>query len=188
MPTVVAPPAHGARVRSRHSERVTQPITIREATDADLAPAADICVAAYDAAGQLEPGSPYVADLRATAARARDGILLIAEREGRIVGTATICPPGSAFREVARDGEVEFRFLAVDPQAQGTGVAAALIRAVEQHARDTGCSRLAICVRDTNTGAAAMYERMGFQREPSRDWTPRAGIDLLALTRGVPDA
>lgn len=159
---------------------------VRLATADDLVAAADICVAAYGAAGQLEPGSPYVADLRATAARAREGILLVAERDGVVVGTATICPPGSPFREIGRDSEVEFRFLAVAPEAQGTGVAAALIAAVEDHARATGADRLAICVRDTNTGAAAMYERMAFAREPQRDWSPRPGVDLLALTRPVP--
>lgn len=164
---------------------MTASLTIRPAHDGDLDRAADICVAAYDAAGQLEPGSPYVIDLRATGERARDGILLVAERDGALVGTATICPPGSTFREIGEDGEVEFRFLAVAPEAQGTGVASALIAAIEQHARDTGAVRLAICVRDTNTGAAAMYERMGFVREPHRDWSPRPGIDLLALSRPV---
>ena len=158
-------------------------IRVRPAGDEDLERAADICVAAYDAAGQLEPGSPYVIDLRATAERARDGILLVADRGGVVVGTATICPPGSAFREIGTDDEVEFRFLAVAPEAQGTGVATALIAAIEQHARDTDAVRLAICVRDTNTGAAAMYERMGFTRVPHRDWSPRAGVDLLALER-----
>lgn len=164
---------------------MTGSLIIRSARDEDLERAGDICVDAYDAAGQLEPASPYVHDLRATAARARDGILLVAERAGEIVGTATICTPGSAFREIGREDEVEFRFLAVAPEAQGTGVAAALIEAIEQHARETRAVRLAICVRDTNTGAAAMYERMGFVREPHRDWSPRPGVDLLALSRPV---
>jgi ribosomal protein S18 acetylase RimI-like enzyme len=62
----------------------------------------------------------------------------------------------------------------------------ALVAACEQHARETGAAALAICVRDTNTSAAAMYERMGFRRIPERDWTPRPGVDLLALTRPVP--
>jgi len=162
-------------------------VDIRRARAEDLERAADICVAAYAAAGQLEPGSPYVADLRATGERARDGILLVAERDGVIVGTATICPPGSAFREIGADGEVEFRFLAVAPEAQGAGIATALIAAIEQHARDTEAVRLAICVRDTNTGAAAMYERMGFTRVPHRDWSPRPGVDLLALERPLRD-
>lgn len=164
---------------------MTPPTTVRPATDADLDVIGEICVAAYDAAGQLEPGSPYAETLRDSPARKADGLLLVAERNGRVIGTTTICPPGSQFREIGREGEVEFRFLAVAPHAWGTGVAALLVAACDEHARRTGAGALAICVRDTNTDAAAMYERMGFSRIPDRDWTPRAGVDLLALTRPV---
>lgn len=162
---------------------MTMPVTVRRASPSDLGVAADICVAAYDAAGQLEPGSPYVETLRDTPGRMAEAILLVAERDGAVVGTVTICPIGSPFAEIGSDGEVEFRFLAVDPSAQGTGVGSALVAAVEEHARETGARSLAICVRDTNTDAAAMYERMGFTRVPHRDWSPRAGVDLLALER-----
>ena len=158
-------------------------VLIRPARADDLDVAADICVAAYDSAGQLEPGSPYVETLRDTPGRMAEAILLVAERDGVVVGTVTICPIGSPFAEIASEGEVEFRFLAVAPSAQGRGVGSALIAAVEQHARSTGAHSLAICVRDTNTEAAAMYARMGFRRVPHRDWTPRPGVDLLALER-----
>lgn len=160
-------------------------VTIRVAEADDLAELGRICVTAYDRSGQLEPGSPYVETLLDTATRAADSRLLVAEREGRIVGTVTICLPGSSSAEIGGADEVEFRFLAVDPPAWGTGVARALVAACEQHARDSGARALAICVRDINVGAAAMYERMGFTREPDRDWSPRPGIDLLALTRPV---
>ena len=163
-------------------------LLIRAATPADLDRAADICVAAYDAAGQLEPGSPYVHTLRDTRGRLAEAILLVAERDGTVVGTVTICPTGSPYAEIGTDEEVEFRFLAVDPAQQGTGVGTALIEVVDEHARALGAARLAICVRDTNTGAAAMYERMGFVRAPHRDWTPRAGVDLLALERTVDES
>lgn len=162
------------------------PLVIRVATESDHAAAGEICVAAYDAAGQLEPGSPYVATLMDTASRAADGILLVAQRDDVVVGTVTICPTGSTFHEIGEPDEVEFRFLAVDPSAWRTGVADALVQACEEHARRAGCRALAICVRDINVGAAVMYERMGFRRVPERDWTPRAGVDLLALTRPVP--
>lgn len=170
------------------SAPVPSAILIRPAAESDLDVVGEICVAAYDAAGQLEPGSPYAATLRDTSGRMADGVLLVAERDGVVVGTTTITPPGSAFREIGRDDEVEFRFLAVAPAAWRTGVADALVSACEQHAQATGARALAICVRDTNTSAAAMYERMGFTRVPERDWTPRPGVDLLALTRAVPAA
>jgi GNAT superfamily N-acetyltransferase len=160
-------------------------LVVRPAHDGDLDVAGRICVAAYDAAGQLEPGSPYVDTLQDTRSRTVDSILLVAERGGRVIGTVTICSPGSASREIGRDDEVEFRFLAVDPDAWGSGVARALVAACDEHARSVGARALAICVRDTNAGAAAMYERMGFERIPDRDWSPRPGVDLLALTRPV---
>lgn len=161
-------------------------ITVRRATPADHGRIADICVTAYDAAGQLEPRSPYTVTLRDAASRDATGILLVAEQDGDVVGTTTICPTGTEFSEIGREGELEFRFLAVDPAKWCNGIADALVAACEDHARAIGASALAICVRDTNTGAAAMYERRGFTRVPDRDWTPRPGVDLLALTRPVP--
>jgi GNAT superfamily N-acetyltransferase len=158
---------------------------IRRAGPDDLDEAGRICVAAYDRAGQLEPGSPYVETLLDTPTRAMDSLLLVAERDGRIVGTVTICVPGSASAEIGRPDEVEFRFLAVDPPHWGTGVAGALVGACEAYAYEVGARALAICVRDNNAGAAAMYRAMGFERVPDRDWTPRPGVDLLALTRPV---
>jgi hypothetical protein len=29
--------------------------------------------------------------------------------------------------------------------------------------------------------AHRLYERLGFRRDPARDWTPRPGIDLLGF-------
>jgi ribosomal protein S18 acetylase RimI-like enzyme len=164
---------------------VPSDLVIRPATDDDLDRVGDICLAAYDAAGQLEPGSPYAQTLLDARSRAAAGVVLVAERDGTVVGTTTICPPGSEFAEIGGPDELEFRFLAVDPAAWRTGVADALVAACEEQARSTGATALAICVRDTNTGAAAMYERMGFTRVPARDWSPRAGVDLLALTRPI---
>ena len=75
--------------------------------------------------------------------------LLVAERDGIVVGTTTITPPGSEFREIGLDDEVEFRFLAVAPEAWRTGVGDALVAACEQHARETGATALAICAHNS---------------------------------------
>lgn len=158
---------------------------VRPARVDELATVGDLCVLAYTAAGQLEPGSPYASTLRDAESRAADSIVLVAERGGRIVGSTTICPFGTSQAEVGGPDEVEFRFLAVLPSEWRTGVADALVAACEEHAREVGAQALAICVRDTNTEARAMYERRGFIRRPDRDWTPRPGVALLALTRPV---
>ena len=162
-------------------------ITVRPATSADLAEAGRICVTAYDAAGQLDDGphQGYGTVLADTASRMEDAHLLVAERDGAIVGTVTICPLGSAVAEIGREGEVEFRFLAVDPAAWRTGVADALIEACDEHARATGAHALTISVRDINHGARALYEKRGFVRVPERDWSPVPTVDLYVLTRPV---
>ena len=102
-----------------------------------------------------------------------------------VVGTVTICPPASPFREIGRDGEVEFRFLAVAPEAWGHGVGNALVVACEDHARAIGSNRLVICVRDINAAAMTLYERQGFQRLPERDWHPVPEVALLAFEKNL---
>lgn len=165
-------------------------LVVRPATPDDLQEAGRIAVAAYETAGQLDDGphQGYGMVLADTASRMRDAMLLVAERDGRIVGTVTICPPGSPVAEIGRDGEVEFRFLAVDPVAWRTGVADALIEACDEHARQQGAHSLAISVRDINHGARALYEKRGFTRVPDRDWSPVPNVDLYVLTRAVRSA
>lgn len=160
---------------------------VRPATEDDLAEAGRICVAAYDSARQLDDGphAGYATVLADTRARWIDALLLVAERDGTVVGSVTICPRGSSVAEIGREGEVEFRFLAVDPAAWRTGVADALIDACDAHARATGARALAISVRDTNTGARALYEKRGFARQADRDWSPVPNVDLFVLTRAV---
>ncbi len=116
-----------------------------------------ICVEAYQEPAQLEDGPKggYGLVLADAAARYRDALVLVAVRNDEVVGTVTITPEGSPFREIGQDGEVEFRFLAVAPSAWGGGVGTALIEACLAHAREVGSHRIAICVRDTNVGAMA---------------------------------
>ncbi|MDA2988196.1 MAG: GNAT family N-acetyltransferase [Actinomycetota bacterium] len=158
-------------------------ISVRPAQEEDLEIVGQICVQAYQAAEQLEdgPDGRYGQVLADTSARHREALILVAERDGQVVGTVTITPEGSPFREIGQDGEVEFRFLAVAPSAWGSGVGTALIDACLAHARDVGSHRMAICVRDNNAGAMAMYRKHGFTRQPERDWQPVPGVTLLAL-------
>lgn len=146
-----------------------------------------ICVEAYQRAGQLEDGPKggYGLVLADAAARYRDALVLVAVRNDEVVGTVTITPEGSPFREIGQDGEVEFRFLAVAPSAWGGGVGTALIEACFAHAREVGSHRISICVRDTNVGAMAAYRKHGFTRLPERDWQPVPEVTLLALHKAL---
>ena len=81
----------------------------------------------------------------------------------------------------ARPDEAEFRMLAVDPAAQGRGVALALMQRIMDESRARGYSAL-VCSTETSMRAAQhIYERVGFVSDPARDWSPVAGVDLIAF-------
>ena len=160
---------------------------VRPATHDDLDVVGRLCVDAYIEAGQLDDDSShgYSRVLSDARARFRDAVLLVAARGDDVVGTVTICPPGSPFREIAGEGEMEFRFLAVAPAAWGGGVGVALVECCRAYARDAGVAQLVIGVRDTNVSAMALYERCGFTRTPTRDFEPVPGVRLLGFRRPV---
>ncbi|MER7588187.1 mycothiol synthase [Micromonospora sp. NPDC127501] len=90
------------------------------------------------------------------------GFLLAEETEtGRLLGfhwTKVHERPGSA-----RIGEVYV--LGVEPTAHGGGLGRALTTAGLAHLRDKrGLDRVMLFVDDSNTGAVALYERLGFAR------------------------
>lgn len=139
-------------------------------------------MSAYVAGGHLTSGDPYEATLRDVAGRDRGGTVLVALRTGALVGTATSCNPGSPCSEIARPGEAEFRFLAVAPQAWGTGVGEALVTFLHERARSEGASAMVICVMAMNHAGHRFYTRLGYQRLPERDWSPSPHVQLQAYT------
>jgi len=101
---------------------------VRPLVPGEEAEVARLTVAAYTAEGLLIPGDPYATQLADVESRVRGAEVWVAELDGRIVGTVTWCPPGSAYREVSTaDDQAEFRMLAVDPSVQRRGVARALV-------------------------------------------------------------
>jgi ribosomal protein S18 acetylase RimI-like enzyme len=155
---------------------------LRRATEADLAEAGEVTVAAYSAF-TLGPDDPYVDRLRDTGTRDREAELWVATpADGdAILGCVTLCPPGSPWRELAGDGEGEFRMLAVAPHARGRGVGEALARLCLDRFRDEGCHAVVISSLPQMADAHRLYTRLGFRRLPDRDWTPVPGVDLIAF-------
>ena len=157
------------------------PVAIRPADRSELGTVGRLTLAAYVANGYLVEDDFYAAHLLDAAARAADGELFVAEVEGSVVGTVTFCPEGSRFREVGRDGEGEFRMLAVAPEARRRGAAEALVRHCIARARQLGYGALVLSSLPAQVEAHALYTRLGFVRTPDRDWTPAPGIDLLGF-------
>lgn len=155
---------------------------------ADEAPfVGELLVTAYVTGGHLNADSSY-ADVLADVSSRLD-YTLVAEEEGRIVGTVCFCPPdGVSPAVLCDDGEYEFRFLAIEPDAWGRGVGQALVAECEARAVARGASRMVISVIDLNERALQFYALQGYSRLPERDWSPArpdgvAPVRILALTK-----
>jgi ribosomal protein S18 acetylase RimI-like enzyme len=163
-------------------------LLVRAVEPGEHADVSRLTVAAYRADGQLATAPEYAAVLADVAGRAAAADVLVAVDGAAVLGAVTFTLPGGAYAEVSRPGEAEFRTLAVDPAAQRRGVARALVQACIDRAAGLGCRAVVICVRDDNEAAFALYARFGFERDPSLDWSPVPGVQLLGLRLGLPVA
>ena len=122
----------------------------------------------------------YVIELVDTPRRAREAEIWVAVDDGQVLGSVTFAPVGSAYREIGRDDEGEFRMLAVSPAARGRGIGRALVERCVQRSRELGYAGVRMSSMDVMTSAHRIYERLGFTRVPEDDWSPEPGVALLA--------
>ncbi|MEV6874432.1 GNAT family N-acetyltransferase [Amycolatopsis sp. NPDC051128] len=105
-----------------------------------------------------EPGALPTAETVAVFLVARDG-------SGTAVGCGGLRPLGPGSGEIKR--------MYVEPAARGTGVAAALLRALEEHARGLGVTRLLLETGAGQPDAIRFYQREGY--EPTEAYGPYVG-------------
>ena len=153
-------------------------VTVRPIAPADYAEVARITAAAY-----MDPGyfdsieHPYVQKIMRVGDRAAVAPILVAERDGVVVGSVTLAVYGDEWADMAFADELEFRLLVVDPAVQRTGAGRALVQAVIEKARGMdGIRAVGLTTGNDWFGAHALYEALGFTRVPERDWPiPESG-------------
>ena len=155
---------------------------IRPVHPGELEQVGRLTAQAYIGDGFLDAFDDYTEELTDAPARARAAEVWVAVEDGQLLGTVTFCPVGSAYREVARDDEGEFRMLAVSPAARGRGVGRALVEHCLRRARELGYAGIRMSSMDRMTSAHRVYERLGFVRAPQDDWAPVPGVNLLAYS------
>ena len=113
----------------------------------------------------------YFNDVTDVRGRVEDGsILIVAEQDGRLAGTATFYPSRCA--SSGGDwpaGWAAIRLVAVLPDARGRGVGSALTEHCLGRARREGAPTVGLHTSNMMTTALALYERLGFVREPEHD-------------------
>ena len=155
---------------------------LRRARPEDLPAVGEVTAAAY-ADFVLGEDDPYLDHLRDAARRDREAELWVAvdDTDERLLGSVTVCPEGSAWREIAEPGEGEFRMLSVHPSARGAGVGSALVELVLQRFRDEAATAVVMSSLAEMSAAHRLYERAGFTRLPGRDWSPLPRVHLIAF-------
>ena len=138
-------------------------LVLRRAEEADLAAMVELL--ALGAVPGAPPRTdddadlgPYRAALRDIAAG--DGALLVADREGDVVGVCQLI----VFRHLQARGELcaEIESVHVHPDHRGGGVGTALMGAAIARARELGCSRVQLTSNVARADAHRFYERLGF--------------------------
>ncbi|UZN04503.1 GNAT family N-acetyltransferase [Cellulomonas sp. S1-8] len=157
-------------------------VTVRHAADADLAQVGAVTAHAYVADGIVDADHWYADELRDAAARAAAATVLVAvdPGTGRVVGTLTLAAAGSPFAEIARDGEIELRMLAVDPGSRGAGIAEQLVVHALREAVGRGVRDVVLSTLETMHAAHRLYARLGFVPRPERDWSDEVTMRVHA--------
>jgi predicted N-acetyltransferase YhbS len=105
---------------------------------------------------------------------------IVAERGGRLVGSAMLFPPRSdAYAgAISQNGWPELRMLAVDLDARGQRIGEALVQECVRRARRMGSTALGLHTSRSMAAAMHLYRRMGFVRAPEYDFQPE-GAELV---------
>jgi ribosomal protein S18 acetylase RimI-like enzyme len=110
-----------------------------------------------------------IAELRDVASKRKGALVLVAELDGRVVGTVALWPPGAPESEAWMPDSCDLRHLAFDPVVQGRGLSGPLLDEAERRARAMGAKYVCLHVRRGNKGVANLYMRRGYTRAPEGD-------------------
>ncbi|NQX14584.1 GNAT family N-acetyltransferase [Rathayibacter sp. VKM Ac-2857] len=145
-------------------------VLVRRVRPDEYAGVSRLRLAAY--AHDYELGEEYAAEIADVARHDREGEVWVAEEAGAILATVTTAAPGANLYSLGRPGELDWRLLAVAPEARGRGLGRLLTEFVVMLAVERGVDRIVMNSGTDMLAAHALYESMGFVRLPERENPP----------------
>ncbi|MEA2641923.1 MAG: hypothetical protein QOF51_3317 [Chloroflexota bacterium] len=159
-------------------------LVLRDARPEELDAVSAIIRAAYAEYASMMPADRWTAYIeRATDVRSRAQLtdLIVAELDGRLLGSITYYPQGPASTDQHwPPGWVGLRLLAVTPEGRGLGIGRALMEECVRRGRAQGAMAVGLHTTERMAIGKAMYERMGFERVPASDFGGGGGTTVLA--------
>lgn len=165
------------------------PLTLRDATLADLATIDDIHVRSRRVTYRGQVSDHYLDVTMPAASRAdweRKLPELLAGAGRVVIAEADGAPIGFLCALVANaDGSVYVNNLHALPERKGLGAGAALLDAATRWARETGAQAMHLRVLETNTPAIGFYESRGWRcvERMADEWAGEAIVALIYAIR-----
>jgi ribosomal protein S18 acetylase RimI-like enzyme len=116
--------------------------------------------------------------------RARGQVIVADDSAGTLLGAVVVVPFGSPACRFAKVREAELQLLCVCPQARGRGIGSALVDAAVRAAQASGALRMILWTQPSMTAARRLYEKRGFERVPSLDFS-RGERSFLVFARRI---
>jgi len=154
---------------------MTQEIHIRLAGAGELAAVENLVKTAYREFRPLMPEAAWERwmDNISETLQAPEGMMLVAERQGRIEGAVKFYPDAAqAHQGQWPAGAGLIRLLAVSPGSRGRGYGVRLTRECLRRARDLKINTIFLYTGTFMAAARHIYEKLGFKRAPEFDRDP----------------
>lgn len=122
----------------------------------------------------------YLNDIKDVRGRLDRAELIVAETDGRLVGSVTLYLNSRQSYQDWPDDWAVVRLLAVLPDYRGRGIGRALMEECRRRCRRSGGSTIGLHTTDVMFIARDLYEHMGFVRAPEYDFHPRPEVVVKA--------
>ena len=157
-------------------------LEIKDASEADLRAMLSVTRASY---AEFRHGSPddfwekYMINIEEAIMRAPDTERIAAFLDGELVGSVLLC------HKAFNSDDPEIRLLAVLPNFRRHGIARQLMEECERRIRLMGKTRIVLHTTDLMSIARPWYERSGYVRFESIDFSPVPGFLVMGFAKDL---